>query len=82
MASRGDDSSQGDKAMTLDEIKELEEEAKYIVQQLKIACSDQNGQCFYEQEFSDLSAIVLQLTTELRKNKGVKEKQYASETRH
>lgn len=68
--------------MTLEEIKELEDNANYIVQQIRIACSDQQGECFYEEELQDLTAIVLQLTTELRNGKTVKEKQYASETRH
>lgn len=82
MAPGGDHASKGFKTMTEQEIKELEDNANYIVQQLRIACSDQGGECFYEEELQDLTTIVTQLTTELRKGKVAKGGQYVRETRH
>ena len=67
--------------MNEEKVNQLEEEAVYIIQQLRLSCSDERGNCFYEDELSALIEIMYAFTGEIRKQKWAKEKR-DSETMH
>lgn len=68
--------------MNEEKMDQLEEEAVYIIQQLRLSCSDERGNCYYEDELKSLIEIMYAFTAEIRKYKWAKDKRYAAETRH
>jgi len=68
--------------MNEEKMNQLEEEAVYIIQQLRLSCSDERGNCIYDDDLKELMNIMYSFTAEIRKYKWAKSKHSTGETMH